>query len=669
MPGAAPLNRLGLRARLLLGFLLVLGLVGAVGIPTGLSFISRTLHDEAMRRVEIDLGAAWAAFESERSHLQTVLSLVNQLEPIRAAFRGSGGEEAWRHELESLRLKHELDILTVVDASGRVLLRSRTPYHRGDALSQDPIVRRALAGQAASGTILVSADELRTKAVDLAERAYIPLVYTEGAAPTDRTAEDRGLVLEAAMPILDAVGGVRGALVGGLLLNRKFSLVDRVRTTVFGDRTYDGKPVGTVTLFLGDVRIATNVMLDAGTRAVGTRVWREVGEKVLEHGERFADRAFVVNDWYLSAYDPIRDPEGRIVGIIYVGLLEKAYLQYRTGLAREYLAVSLLAVLLSVIAALLISSGMRRPVARLVEATRQVAAGDLRVRVPIGRGSQEIVELGQAFNSMAETLEAHKREREEGASALQKAYTEAAEKNRAYLEMLGFVTHELKSPLASIVFGIGSLREGILGPLNEAQQAALRSSAYSADYLQATIVNYLNLSRLEDGELRLEVQDVPLHRAVVLPLLERLSELAAERGMKLASGVEGDVVARCDKALVASVFENLVSNAIKYGGAGGRVRVHAVRASGDTLTCSVWNEGPGFAAGDAERLFRRFSRLRADRSDTRPGTGLGLFVSRQIVERHGGRIWAESDPGHWARFSFTLPAALVPTPEPPPVAG
>jgi signal transduction histidine kinase len=263
---------------------------------------------------------------------------------------------------------------------------------------------------------------------------------------------------------------------------------------------------------------------------------------------------------------------------------------------------------------------------------------------------------------MAEALAAQKKSLEEGRAALETAYAEAAEKNRAYLEMLGFVTHELKSPLASIVFGIGSLREGILGPLNEAQQAALRSSAYSADYLQATIANYLNLSRLEDGELRLDLRHVELKREVVAPLLERLSELAAERGMRLACEPGDDVVARCDKALVASVFENLVSNAIKYGGAGGRVRVAVAHGSDDALTCSVWNEGPGFAPADAERLFRRFSRLRADRGDTRPGTGLGLFVSRQIVERHGGRIWAESDPGHWARFSFTLPAAPLPEP-------
>jgi two-component system NtrC family sensor kinase len=528
-------------------------------------------------------------------------------------------------------------------------------------------VRRALSGQAASGTILVTAEELRTKAADLAERAYIPLVYTERAVPTERTAEDRGLVLEAAMPILDAAGNVRGALVGGILLNRKFSLVDRIRTTVFGDRTYDGKPVGTVTLFLGDVRIATNVMLDAGTRALGTRVSREVYEKVLERGERFADRAFVVNDWYLSAYDPIRDPEGQVIGIIYVGLLEKAYLQYRTGLAREYLALSFLAVLLSAIAALLVSHSIRRPVARLVAATREIAAGNLEARVPADGGSQEVVELARAFNSMTESLAAQKKSLEEGKAACEKAYSEAAEKNRAYLEMLGFVTHELKSPLASIVFGIGSLREGILGPLNEAQQAALRSSAYSADYLQATIANYLNLSRLEEDDLGVDVREVALRGEVVGPLLDRLSELANERGMHLSSDVAEDLVARCDKALVASVFENLVSNAIKYGGAGGRVRVHVVRGPGEMLTCSVWNEGPGFAVGDGERLFRRFSRLRSDRNDTRPGTGLGLFVSRQIVERHGGRIWAESDPGHWARFSFTLPAA--PVRELSPVAG
>ncbi len=651
------MRRLGFRARLLLGFVVVLCLIASVGVPTGLSFISSTLRDEAMRRVEIDLGAAWAAFEAERERVQTALSLVSQGEPIRAALDGPNAGADLRERLEVLRLRHELDILTVVDASGRVLQRSRTPYRHDDALLGDPIVQRALAGQTASGTILVSGEELSAKGADLAERAFVPILFTERAVPTDRTAENRGLVLEAAMPMLDAAGGVRGALIGGVLLNRKFALVDRIRNTVFGERTFEGKPVGTVTLFLGDVRVATNVMLDAGTRALGTRVSREVYEQVLERGARFADRAFVVNDWYLSAYDPIRDPDGHVVGILYVGLLEKAYLQYRGGLAREYLAISFLAALISVVAAFVVSSGMRRPVARLVRATREIAAGNLGARVPAAGGGLELVELAHSFNSMAEKLETVKRELDERGAALQQAYSEAAEKNRAYLEMLGFVTHELKSPLASIVFGIGSLREGILGPLNDSQQAALRSAAHSADYLYATIANYLNLGRLEGSDLRLDLTEVPIEKAIVAPLFERLAEVAGERGVGLVSEVSTEVVVRCDQGLVATVFGNLVTNGIKYGRAGGEVRVGAQRVDLETWAFSVWNDGKGFATEAADRLFRKFSRLPGDRGDTKAGTGLGLYVSRQIVERHGGRIWAESEAGAWARFSFTLPAA------------
>lgn len=656
MPGPTTLNRLGFGARLLLGFLVVLGLIASVGVPAGLSFITRTLRDEATRRLEIDLGAAWAAFEGERERLQTTLSLVSQGEPIRAALVGGNGGDL-RDRLEALRVRHELDILTVVDASGRVLQRSRTPYRRDDALTDDPVVRRALDGQTASGTILVSAELLRAKGEDLAERAFIPLLRTDRAVPTERRAEDRGLVLEAALPILDERGLVRGALIGGVLLNRKFALVDRIRDTVFGDRTFEGKPVGTVTLFLGDVRIATNVMLDAETRALGTRVSREVYERVLEQGQRFADRAFVVNDWYLSAYDPIRDPDGQVVGILYVGLLEKAYLQYREGLAREYLAISLLAALISAAAAFVISRGLRRPVARLVEATRAISAGDLSVRVTATRGGQEMVELGQAFNLMAETLEKDKRELERHEQDLQRAYSEVAEKNRAYLEMLGFVTHELKSPLASIVFGIGSLRDGIVGPLTPAQEAVLRAAAHSADYLSATIANYLNLGKLEGSRLELELEDVALGPAIVAPLFERSAELAGEAHIRLESRIGPDVVARCDRRLAAAVFDNLVSNAIKYGRPGGEVRLEAEPSDPGVWTLRVWNEGPGFAPEAADRLFRKFSRIPGERGDTKPGTGLGLYVSREIVERHGGRIWAESEPGAWARFSFTLPAA------------
>jgi signal transduction histidine kinase len=227
------------------------------------------------------------------------------------------------------------------------------------------------------------------------------------------------------------------------------------------------------------------------------------------------------------------------------------------------------------------------------------------------------------------------------------------------------VTHELKSPLASIVFAIGALRDRILGPVNDAQEQILKAASNSADYLRDTIANYLNLSRIEEGELRLRWSVVAVRADILAPVLDRVSELAAERRMRIECEVPPDVAGACDPSLITSVFQNLLSNAVKYGREGGRIRVTA--GSDETpgfLRFHVWNEGEGFPSGEGEKLFRKFSRLTHGGDDTKSGTGLGLFVSRVIVEKHGGRIEAESAPGQWADFSFTLPTT-VPRPETP----
>lgn len=653
------------RVKLMLGFALVIGVAALTSTLAGFSFISRTLIKEAMLRVEMDLGAAWSAFEDEKLHLQTVVSLASQRETFRAMLAGPGRDpRAVAAELESLRKRFAIDFLTLVDARGTAVARSRPPWATGDSLADTVVVRRALAGDAGLGTALMSPQQLRHEGDELAERAYIPLMYTERALPTDRAVEDRGLVAQAAIPILDAREQVLGVLYGGVLLNRKFDLVDRIRNAVFGDRTYAGRPVGTVTFFLGDVRIATNVMLDAGTRALGTRVSGQVGERVLRRGQRFADRAFVVNDWYLSAYDPIRDPEGRIVGIIYVGLLEKIYLGYKLSLAVQFLGISVGALLFAAVIAFMLAGRLRQPVDRLVRATRELEAGNLDARVELPGASREMVELGHAFNVMAETLGSRTREAEQATSEAHRAYLASEERNRAYLEMLGFVTHELKSPLASIVFAIGSLREHVLGPLNQEQEALLRAAASSADYLHDTIANYLNLARIEEGGLLLRPTEVSYAHDIVAPVVARLSDFAADKRIRIVTALGEDLHGECDPALITSVFQNLLSNAVKYGRDGGTIRVSGERADGG-LRFSVWNEGRGFGPEAAEKLFQKFTRLGLGGVDTKTGTGLGLFVSRTIIELHGGRIWAQSEPELWAEFLFTLPVRVAKVDPPP----
>lgn len=651
-------GRYALQTRLLVAVLLAAGIVATVGILTGFSFLSTTLLQEAMRRVEVDLGSAWAAFEEERARLRIVVGITAQNDSLRRMLRATSDTGQVAQELEGMRQRYELDFLNVVDRRGEGPGRpAMAAGPAGTARWVDSIVTRALEGEAASGTILIPPEILRREREALAERALVPLVFTEKAAPTSRTVEERGMVVEAAFPVLDDDSRVLGAVYGGVLVNRRFDLVDRIRDSVFGDKTYKGRPVGTVTFFLADVRVATNVMLDAGTRALGTRVSQQVKQTVLDGGRRFADRAFVVNDWYLSAYDPIRDPSGSIIGIIYVGLLEKKYLDYKSSLAVQYLAISAFGLLLSVVVASTLASQIRRPILRLVAATRSLSAGNLGTRVKVGPASREVAELAAAFNRMAEVLETRTLEVERATQELIAAYSESRERNRAYRETLGFVTHELKSPLASIVLGIEAIRDGLLGPVTSEQESVLRSAAHSAEYLRDTIGNYLNLNRIEEGALELKLRPVRFAPEVIRPVVERFTKLAEERSMRITCEVPEDLVGTCDPALIGSVFQNLVSNAVKYASAGGEIRIRGARSeTADSVRFEVWNEGPGFEPEDGEKMFQKFVRLAAG-ADTRSGTGLGLFVSDQIVRRHGGKIWAESEPGRWACFLFELPGS------------
>ncbi len=645
-----------LRTIQILAYALVAAVTGVCVIYAGFTFMTDIVVDEARLRVQMDLNSAWTAYRDEAAQIQANLSLIAQKEILRSALSRKIPPAAVTTRLEELKRRYNLDFLILADKGGNVLAGSTRSVTSGNPVRHDPVIDAALAGDMAQGTVLIPPGDLRRMGGGLAERAYIHIVRTEKALPRRQDAEDRGLALETAAPILGRNDETAGILYGGVLLSRRYALVDTIRNSVFGSTSYKGKPVGTVTIFLWDVRIATNVIQADSTRAVGTRVSEEVYRTVLERGERFNSRAFVVNDWYLSAYDPIRDPNGQVIGMLYVGLLEQKYLDIRSDLVQQFLIIGILGLMLSIGMAVYFSERIRRPIMKLVEATRLLSSGRLDTRVEIPGGSSEALELAQAFNAMAESLETRNRELQEASVKLKKAYTEADEKNHAYMEMLGFVTHELKSPLASIVFGIASLRERLLGPLNEQQATILKACSNSADYLNFTIGNFLNLGRIEEGGLKLKLRRVSMKDDISDPVAMRLSEMAADNGMFIRCEIPPDLELLCDPDLVASVFQNLVSNAVKYGKPGSYIiiSVKTDRIVG-MHNFSVYNQGPGFNAEQSRRLFEKFSRFTAGNFSTKSGTGLGLFVTKNIVRMHGGAIRAESAPGRWARFIVSLP--------------
>ncbi len=231
--------------------------------------------------------------------------------------------------------------------------------------------------------------------------------------------------------------------------------------------------------------------------------------------------------------------------------------------------------------------------------------------------------------------------------------------NRAYFEILGFVSHELKSPLASIVMDVYALNNGMFGPLSDAQRDKLQRMVGKAQYLLGMIEEYIGLSCIEsdgfEGSFR---AGVDFCAEVIEPALGIVDSLARDQLMRMDSEFpETLAFAACDTGLMTIVMVNLLGNAIKYGTREGKIRIRAGTANG-RLSVSVWNEGPGFPLEEKPRLFRKFSRLQTPELLKRKGTGVGLYSTWRIIQLHGGRIWADSELGQWAEFSFEIPLAL-----------
>ena len=175
------------------------------------------------------------------------------------------------------------------------------------------------------------------------------------------------------------------------------------------------------------------------------------------------------------------------------------------------------------------------------------------------------------------------------------------------------------------------------------------------------IRHYLNLARIENDELEPVKTDLALAEDVVRPVLEALDADREARQMTFENRIPEGVFLHYDKNMAFEIFENLMSNAVKYGRVGGLVTLEC-KTDGDLVECAVRNEGEGIPPERIGDLFRKFSRVEKEKTGQKPkGTGLGLFITKRIIEAHGGTIVADSKAGDWTEFRFTLPRAAKTT--------
>ncbi|MCX5788957.1 MAG: HAMP domain-containing sensor histidine kinase [Elusimicrobia bacterium] len=333
--------------------------------------------------------------------------------------------------------------------------------------------------------------------------------------------------------------------------------------------------------------------------------------------------------------------EGRERGVAALGF-DPAHLRARrlTALSnnlRRIGAVSLAALAASVLLAFYLAFLVTRSVEELSRGARALASGDLRHRIPV-RGADEVGDLAREFNAMAERLEQAERSRE---------------------DFLSSMTHELRSPTASIAGYSDMLLSGEGGPLEPKQEEWAEAIKRSAKRLGAMINNLLDVAKLEAGLLEFAPAEVPLADAAA-DAADSLLPLAREKGVSIRVPPDEGLSAWADPDSVAQVFTNLLGNALKFTPQGGEIVVEVLAGAesrGEVLA-RVCDSGPGIADEALAKLFTRFYQAPGTREKTPgKGTGLGLYLSRRLIEAQGGRIWAENRRPAGAILSFSLPAA------------
>ena len=637
-----------LRRKFLVVLLAMFMALGGTFLFNGYTLIRSIVLREANDYVASALRVTWSEYDHRLTELQLMLQLIGSKTLLIDALK-QGDDTAITARLNALMEQHHLDFMTVLNRDGRVFTRARPPHHRGDPAHRDGIITDALSGREVAGTVLIPPEVLEREGAGLVEKVRIDTVPTPMSKRASSRRVNAGMALKAAVPVWDGSKQI-GVVYGGVLLNQNDALVDKIQQTIFLAHTYDGRPLGSVTIFQGDTRIATTLKSAAGARAVGTTVSSEVYDQVLERGQPWLGKAFVVDDWYLAAYEPIYDPSQNIIGILYVGVLEKKFSDYQKALLDQFAITGITGTLAALALSYILLSRFVRPINRLAHAVEQVSEGSFPAGVPEERQFREIYHLTRAFNAMVQQIQ--ERNRRVG-----QMNEDLKRQNKSYMELLGFVVHELKTPINSITFGLSSMMAQSVGQLNEKQQKLADIIMRNASYLNAMIRNYLDLSRIEKGELTISPSKVLLKEDVIDPIKYQLGPQLAAARMTVFDQVPVGVEVEADLNLLRVVMNNLLGNATKYGAADSQIQIQ-FEELGEWIQVGVWNEGPGVPAANVEQLFSKFTDFVSKDRTGRKGTGLGLFITREIIEKHGGTVWAEGKEGKWIRFSFRIPKRM-----------
>lgn len=639
-----------LLAMVLLPLVVVLPILGLLLLWWGNVAFDRLL----ITKVRSDLAVAQGYFERVLGEVGSGTLAVAQSHALQLALHAP--DAAIVPLLQRFKQQAGLDFINLRGADGSLRFTDSGPALATDRAS--PAFTSASAGTELTSVEVLQAHQLAMLGPELRARVPVRLVATRNAAPTERSAEDRAMVLLSTHAVRSPDGRLLGHVQGGMLLNRNLPFIDHINEIVYPEGALPFGSRGTATLFLDDVRISTNVRLfgaEKEERAIGTRVSSTVRQAVLGQGSTWLDRAFVVSDWYVSAYQPLADGQGRRIGMLYVGFLEQPFTLLKYGALAGIGVVFFTVMIVAAFVSLRWARTIFSPIERMEATMRRVEGGALDSRVgPLGpaAGHDEIGRLAAHLDQLLATLQRWHGELDAKVAERTQQLADAqaqlvrSEKLATVGQLTASIAHEVNNPIAVIQGNMDLVRE-LLGPDEQRVRTELKLVDEQVERMRLIVTQLLQFAR--PTEFAGYVESVDPARAVE-DCLVLVSHLLAKTQIVVRRDLQPTRAVAINRTELQQVLVNLLVNATHAMEGGGSLLLATRVAGTDGVEIDIADSGPGLTPEVMAQLFQPFVTRKRD------GTGLGLWISRGIVERYGGDIVARNRPEGGACFTVRLRA-------------
>lgn len=604
------------------------------------NYVDRVFIKEVQNRVRNNLNSAHDIYSDYTKRVNQILKAISIRRAIDSPLDNEIKEDLGK-VFSDVYEESGIDILTLVDLDGNVIFRAHNPDSKGDNLAELPIIKKVIENwESYNGTIILNKGIFEKDGVELAQRATIPIIKTPNARTSSRTKENRGMFIASAVPFTSLYNDQKiGILFGGYLLNNNIEIVDQIKKTLFQGQEFDGKDIGTATIFFDDLRISTNVLDKDNRRAIGSCLSEEVYNRVIKNGEIWADRAFVVNNWYITAYEPIYDLDKNIIGSLYVGLLEEPFKQPQKIITLFILIILSVTAVSSALLAIFYIKKIIKPIDKIILTCKKIMTGDISARSNI-HPPGEMGLLCKTIDKMADSVEEYQKNLQKETQM----QISQSEKLASMGRLAAGVAHEINNPLTSILNFAHLLRNK--KEQSEEDKNDIDIIIQETNRVRKIVRELLDFARQSNIKKEwIDVQKIIQQLVLIIKKQKDFSKIS------IIENYTRELKTICvDKNQMQQVFLNLLLNAAEAISEQGTITI-TTSVINEEFTISIQDTGCGIKSEDIHKVFDPFY----TNKKVGKGTGLGLSVSYGIIQQYGGNIEVESKIGKGTIFRVILP--------------